>query len=215
MLILLDLYSGRLFESISVVSSPEIVLEIAFQSKKYCTANKTCTLWSAIQKPQRMESSWNIDFGIVISFGYFIPKRILSCFPRGIVNLHPSLLPKYRGAAPILHTLVNGDRIGGVSIIELHPERFDAGRILSQVAFPITLCNAFMLSMKKWLFKRELAQLVEVLCNFPHYQEHAQETEWILSTQKLQNHQRIRSKSAFKQCPEQNTKPLPRNRSFI
>jgi methionyl-tRNA formyltransferase len=47
--------------------------------------------------------------------------------------MHPSLLPKYRGAAPIYHAMLNNEKITGVSVLELHPERFDAGRILKQV----------------------------------------------------------------------------------
>lgn len=72
------------------------------------------------------------DLAVVVSFGYFLPAPLIASFPRGGLNVHPSLLPKYRGAAPIQHTLINGDPVTGVSIIELHAQRFDAGRILNQ-----------------------------------------------------------------------------------
>jgi len=57
---------------------------------------------------------------------------LIESFPQRAVNIHPSLLPKYRGPAPIQHALLNGDSEAGVSIIEVHPERFDHGSILKQ-----------------------------------------------------------------------------------
>ena len=47
---------------------------------------------------------------VVASFGYFIPPHVISCFRDGGINMHPSLLPKYRGAAPIQHALLNVGR---------------------------------------------------------------------------------------------------------
>ena len=44
---------------------------------------------------------------VVASFGYFIPPHVISYFRDGGINMHPSLLPKYRGAAPIQHSLLN------------------------------------------------------------------------------------------------------------
>lgn len=63
---------------------------------------------------------------------------------RGAINMHPSLLPKYRGAAPITHTLLNGDTTTGVSVIDIDLDRFDTGRILYQEKHPVTpgmTCN--------------------------------------------------------------------------
>jgi len=72
------------------------------------------------------------DLGIVASFGFFIPRRIIEAFPLRMINAHPSLLPAYRGASPIQHTIMEGrlQSAAGVSIIEVHPTRMDAGRIL-------------------------------------------------------------------------------------
>lgn len=60
----------------------------------------------------------------------------LSC--RGMLNVHASLLPKYRGASPIIHAIRNGDQETGVSIMRIEPKKFDVGDILatSKVQIP-------------------------------------------------------------------------------
>lgn len=74
--------------------------------------------------------------GVVVAYGELIPKRLLDLPPRGFLNVHPSLLPRYRGASPIQAVLLNGDPVTGVSIIVLTPE-LDAGPIVRQVAIPV------------------------------------------------------------------------------
>ncbi|TYZ66443.1 hypothetical protein PybrP1_002416 [[Pythium] brassicae (nom. inval.)] len=77
------------------------------------------------------------DVGVVVSFGYFLHPHMLANLAHGAVNMHPSLLPKYRGPAPIHHALLNGDATTGVSVIEIDPRAFDVGRILLQKEVPI------------------------------------------------------------------------------
>ncbi|XP_055371719.1 methionyl-tRNA formyltransferase, mitochondrial isoform X2 [Condylostylus longicornis] len=72
------------------------------------------------------------NIGIVVSFGYLIPSKIISKFPMGMINLHASLLPRWRGAAPIVHAIANGDDKTGVSIMKIEPKHFDIGDILYQ-----------------------------------------------------------------------------------
>ncbi|KAI9297015.1 Formyltransferase [Neoconidiobolus thromboides FSU 785] len=72
------------------------------------------------------------NLAIVVSFGYFLPTSLLNQFNFGGINLHPSLLPKYRGSAPLIHTMLNQDEIGGLSVQELSHLKFDAGKILLQ-----------------------------------------------------------------------------------
>ena len=62
------------------------------------------------------------------AYGQFIPSSILSLPIKGCLNIHPSLLPKYRGGAPIQHAVMNGDTETGVSLMEMIT-RMDAGRI--------------------------------------------------------------------------------------
>jgi methionyl-tRNA formyltransferase len=79
------------------------------------------------------------DILVAVSFRYFIPPEVLNKNHVNIaaLNIHPSLLPQYRGAAPIHHAIINGDSETGVSIIELSPEKFDVGNIVEQKRVPI------------------------------------------------------------------------------
>ncbi len=79
-----------------------------------------------------MPSHVEADLGIVVSFGYRVPQRVIDAFPRGVLNLHPSLLPLYRGASPIQFSLLHGDRYTGVSLIDVHPTHIDGGHVLDQ-----------------------------------------------------------------------------------
>jgi methionyl-tRNA formyltransferase len=79
----------------------------------------------------KVPSDKEYDLAVVVSFGYFIPPHIISQFKYGAINVHPSLLPKYRGASPIQHAIMYGDEETGVSIQELDDKKFDAGKILA------------------------------------------------------------------------------------
>jgi methionyl-tRNA formyltransferase len=71
------------------------------------------------------------SIAVVAKFGLIIPKDILDSFKYGVLNIHPSLLPKYRGAAPVQTAILNGDKITGVSVMKLD-EKMDHGPILVQ-----------------------------------------------------------------------------------
>ena len=73
----------------------------------------------------------NPELIVVVGYGQFIPKKIINIALFKSINLHPSLLPKYRGSTPIQNTLINGDEYGGVSIIEV-TEKMDSGDIILQ-----------------------------------------------------------------------------------
>jgi methionyl-tRNA formyltransferase len=68
---------------------------------------------------------------VVIAFGQKISKEVTDIAPKGAINVHASLLPKYRGAAPINWAIINGDAETGISIITI-AEKMDAGDILAQ-----------------------------------------------------------------------------------
>lgn len=71
------------------------------------------------------------SLGVVVDFSLIIPKQIIDFFEHGIINIHPSILPKYRGSSPIQATILNGDKYAGVSIILIN-EQMDAGPIIAQ-----------------------------------------------------------------------------------
>jgi methionyl-tRNA formyltransferase len=77
------------------------------------------------------------DIGLVVSFGQRIPATVLSSLPEGCINMHPSLLPRHRGAAPIRWTLLQGEQTTGVSVLQMTAGKFDSGPILAQAARPI------------------------------------------------------------------------------
>jgi methionyl-tRNA formyltransferase len=72
------------------------------------------------------------DVGAVVSFGYFLPPRVLAALPLGAINMHPSKLPRHRGAAPVARALLAGDSRTAVTVQDVHAARFDAGRVLLQ-----------------------------------------------------------------------------------
>ncbi len=77
------------------------------------------------------------DLGIVAAYGKIIPKEVLDLFPKGVLNLHPSLLPKHRGPSPIQTALLENDFDTGVSVILLD-EQMDHGQILTQETVKLT-----------------------------------------------------------------------------
>ncbi len=75
-----------------------------------------------------MTSKLQARAAVLVSYGKIIPQQVLDCFETGIINLHPSLLPKYRGPSPIESTILNGNNETGVSLIRL-VKKMDAGPI--------------------------------------------------------------------------------------
>ena len=76
------------------------------------------------------------DIIVVVAYGKILPRAVLEFPPMGCINLHVSLLPKYRGAAPMQRAVMNGERETGVSIMYM-AEGLDTGDVLATRAFPI------------------------------------------------------------------------------
>ena len=74
---------------------------------------------------------------VLASYGKIIPESIINAFPCGIINIHPSLLPKYRGTTPIETALLNNDAETGVSVMRL-AKKMDAGNLIAQAKVVIT-----------------------------------------------------------------------------
>lgn len=86
-----------------------------------------------------MEQLLEMDLDLIVTaaFGQFLPEKLLKHPVHGAINVHASLLPKYRGGAPVHYSIMNGEKETGISIIEM-VKKMDAGRIFAQNAIPIT-----------------------------------------------------------------------------
>jgi methionyl-tRNA formyltransferase len=75
--------------------------------------------------------SWKADVAVVVAFGQILSQDFLDSFPFGAVNVHGSLLPKWRGAAPIQRALEAGDKVSGVSLQQM-VKKLDAGPVIAE-----------------------------------------------------------------------------------
>ena len=80
----------------------------------------------------------NADIAIVVAYGQIIPKEILALTKKGFINIHASLLPKWRGPAPIQRSIMNLDKQTGISVMKIN-EKLDTGPI----------CNSYKLDIKE------------------------------------------------------------------
>jgi methionyl-tRNA formyltransferase len=79
---------------------------------------------------------WKPDLGVVAAYGKIIPEEILAIPRLGMINVHASLLPKYRGAAPVHRAVIDGERETGVTIMRVE-RMMDSGPMLAKVTRPI------------------------------------------------------------------------------
>ena len=86
-----------------------------------------------IRGPEFLDTlrNWRPEIIVVVAYGRILPKTILELAPHGCLNVHYSLLPKYRGAAPAAWTIINGEVIAGVTTMRL-VEKMDAGPVYLQ-----------------------------------------------------------------------------------
>ncbi|MBR5154442.1 MAG: methionyl-tRNA formyltransferase [Alphaproteobacteria bacterium] len=86
---------------------------------------------------QDILKSFNADVAIVAAYGMLLPKEVLEMFPFGCINVHASILPRWRGAAPIQRAVEAGDEVSGISIMQM-VEALDAGDVLGSESVTIT-----------------------------------------------------------------------------
>lgn len=107
---------------------------------KYCSAKETaCCMDIPVLQPASLKDpefqsaieSYKADIFVVVAYGKLIPEKVFSLPPLGTINLHPSLLPKYRGAAPVQWALINGESVSGVTVQMINKD-LDAGDIVLQ-----------------------------------------------------------------------------------
>ncbi len=104
------------------------------------------------------------DLGIVAAYGRIIPAAIIKKFKFGILNIHPSLLPKYRGASPIQTAILEGETEIGVSIIKMD-EKMDHGQVVSYFKDEI-LPDDTNDSLRRRLFKRSADFLINLIPSY-------------------------------------------------
>jgi len=92
--------------------------------------------------------SLSADIAVVVAYGKLIPKNILKTTKLGFINIHASLLPKWRGAAPIQRAIMNGDKKTGVSIMKIE-EKLDSGPVLASKELALDQNSTFDEIQKK------------------------------------------------------------------
>ena len=121
--------------------------------------------------------SLNPDIAIVSAYGQILSSSLLKVPKFGFINLHPSLLPRWRGAAPIERALMSGDKETGICTIKMVRE-LDSGPILAREKFVIN-SNETNTSLSHKLSKIGALQLLEVINNFKFISEIPQESEGV------------------------------------
>lgn len=124
-----DQFSWTCLHSFQEHVSSQHHIDVLACSHSLLAKHPACSIKITGKSLQNLNIEDDYEYGAVASFGLFIPKRIIRSFKRGILNVHPSLLPKYRGPSPIQYSIMNRDLISGVSIINVHPAIFDAGDV--------------------------------------------------------------------------------------
>ncbi|WP_294703645.1 methionyl-tRNA formyltransferase [uncultured Fusobacterium sp.] len=95
------------------------------------------------EETQNLIKNLNPDLIVVVAYGKILPKEIIDMPKYGVINVHSSLLPKYRGAAPINAALIHGEVESGVSIMYI-AEELDAGDVILTVKTPISDEDTFL-----------------------------------------------------------------------
>jgi methionyl-tRNA formyltransferase len=101
------------------------------------------------------------DVGILASYGEIIKPEVIKLFPHGILVIHPSLLPKYRGASPIPAAIMNGETTTGVTIFKMD-EKVDHGKVVCQFKEDISPTDDGE-TLRTRLFERSAEVLVETI----------------------------------------------------
>lgn len=135
----------------SLIANYEVVLVVTQPDKEVGrkriltpTPVKVCAMSHHIPlfQPERIKDDYEPiinckpDIIITAAFGQFIPKALLDLPPLGAINVHGSLLPKYRGGSPIQTAIIKGEEKTGITIMYMAP-KMDSGDIISQKSIPI------------------------------------------------------------------------------
>ena len=114
--------------------------EMQFTPVKECAMKHGIPVFQPrrVREPECVEElrKYEADVMVVVAFGQILPKEILEMTEYGCINVHASLLPKYRGAAPIQWAIIDGEEVTGVTTMQMN-EGLDTGDMLLKTIIPI------------------------------------------------------------------------------
>lgn len=131
---------------------------------------------------QREFAALDADVAVVAAYGLILPQAILDAPMLGCLNVHGSLLPRWRGAAPVQRAIMAGDEATGVTIMQMEAG-LDTGPMLLKRALEIEGSNAAEMTEK--LAKLGAAMMVEVLSDLPRYEPIPQPDEGVTYAAKI------------------------------
>ena len=127
-----------------------------------------------------VDSLQKADLAVVAAYGHILTKKELETPKYGCINVHPSLLPKYRGPSPIQRAILSGDKVSGITIIKMD-EEVDHGSILYQEQIELSNRDNFD-TLSKNMFHRSSVILPKIIEDFiagkttPKKQDHSKAT---------------------------------------
>jgi len=126
------------FDIAAVITNPDKITGRGRKIQFNPVKTKSLELGLNVLQPEKLDKSFreeitklNPDLLVVFAYGKIFGPLFLSLFPMGSINVHPSLLPKYRGSSPILTAILNGDNETGITIQRINLE-MDTGSVLKQ-----------------------------------------------------------------------------------
>jgi len=126
--------------------------------------------------------SLDADIGVVAAYGRIIPEKLLN-FPKyRLINLHPSLLPRYRGATPIETAILNGDEKTGCSVIYVE-KKLDSGDILAMREYPLDRENS--IELRRILAEMGTQLVIDVIENIENLHPIRQDESQAIYTKKI------------------------------
>jgi len=139
----LEILIGHDFTPRVVITSPDAPrgrgLELTpSETKTVALAHSISVLTPAELGAETIQEirSYGCDYAVCVAYGKIFPEELIAAFPKGVLNVHYSLLPKHRGATPLEGALLAGDEVTGVTIQKMVRE-LDAGDVIAQRSTPI------------------------------------------------------------------------------
>ncbi|KAG8198943.1 hypothetical protein JTE90_015149 [Oedothorax gibbosus] len=162
--VLKALHANRISSNNKIVKELDVVcIKLDCAVRQYATTNNIpIHTWPYHLPPN------TYDVGVVASFGHLIPSDCIRACKYGMINAHPSLLPRWRGAAPIVHTILGGDIETGVTITQVSPNKFDVGKILLQEKYKVPVGSSSK-TLTDEMSKIAAAMIMKTLEKLPFY----------------------------------------------